>query len=677
MPPQHSPPSTHSLSSDPFRIKKEESFDDDPYPDAPQFTWRATITGCLLGTIISASNFYMGLKLGWTFGASIFGAIFGFTILQALVKLTKGRVFTAKEHCTLQTAATAAGGGTTAGYISGIPAMYRLGLMTTVQGDLFKIFLWAIAASLYGIFFAIPLRKYFILKQKLVFPTPTGAANIIKSFHASSEGAESAGKKTRVMLYVMFGCMFWLLISFFVPVLKSWHVFWWLGKAFNSKFLLEANAWNFYFTLSFAFFGAGLMTSPNNAISTMVGAFLGWGVVAPILLANRIVYTRFSFKEEVTREPSARYWLLWPGILMMVCASFTELGCQWRMLWRGIKGGAMGIVGMFGGKKNQSVKDKKVEDDEDADPAPAHEQVPLLWWSSGLGISIIITVVVLKFVWGIGVGETLLAILLGFIFAFIGIQSAGETDINPTGAIAKTSQIILAALPPINPTGAELKIKQTANLAAGLVSAASAHQSTDMVGDLKTGHLLRASPRAQFTAQIFGSIFSIFTGLAFWVLFSSAYPCITNSAFDDTPGCPFALQAVTAWQGVTIALTTANAIPTSALLTALGLGLFTIVYVVIKNNCIPKQYHGYLPNMNAMGVALVNIDQSLIIALFLGSIGGLIWEKRSPSSYEMYMFAVAAGLVAGEGVFGTVQAGMTLATLKEGMGSMFGMPTPH
>lgn len=130
--------------------------------------------------------------------------------------------------------------------------MYRLGLLTSITGDSTKIILWAISASLYGIFFAIPLRKYFILKQKLTFPTPTGAANIIKSFHGSEEGARSAGKKTKMMLIVMASCMAWLLLGFFVPIAKTWRVFYWVG-------LDEVDKWNFYFTASFAFFGAGML----------------------------------------------------------------------------------------------------------------------------------------------------------------------------------------------------------------------------------------------------------------------------------------------------------------------------------------------------------------------------------------------------------------------------------
>ena len=31
-------------------------------------------------------------------------------------------------------------------------------------------------------------------------------------------------------------------------------------------------------------------------------------------------------------------------------------------------------------------------------------------------------------------GETILALLLGFIFSFIGVQSSGDTDINPVSS---------------------------------------------------------------------------------------------------------------------------------------------------------------------------------------------------------------------------------------------------
>jgi hypothetical protein len=38
-----------------------------------QLTWRAVLIGSLLGLIVGASNIYLGLKTGFSFGASLFG----------------------------------------------------------------------------------------------------------------------------------------------------------------------------------------------------------------------------------------------------------------------------------------------------------------------------------------------------------------------------------------------------------------------------------------------------------------------------------------------------------------------------------------------------------------------------------------------------------------------------
>jgi hypothetical protein len=52
-----------------------------------QITFRAILLGCCLGAVVSASNIYLGLKTGWTFGASLFGSILGFAILKPLSKV--------------------------------------------------------------------------------------------------------------------------------------------------------------------------------------------------------------------------------------------------------------------------------------------------------------------------------------------------------------------------------------------------------------------------------------------------------------------------------------------------------------------------------------------------------------------------------------------------------------
>ena len=42
--------------------------------------------------------------------------------------------------------------------------------------------------------------------------------------------------------------------------------------------------------------------------------------------------------------------------------------------------------------------------------------------------------------------------------------------------------------------------------------------------DLKTGHLLRASPRAQFFGQMIGSVLSIFVTATAYNMYTKAYP---------------------------------------------------------------------------------------------------------------------------------------------------------
>jgi uncharacterized oligopeptide transporter (OPT) family protein len=62
-----------------------------------------------------------------------------------------------------------------------------------------------------------------------------------------------------------------------------------------------------------------------------------------------------------------------------------------------------------------------------------------------------------------------------------------------------------------------LQQAQTLNLIGGVIAAGTAAQASDMTGDLKTGHLLRAKPKNQFVAQIVGSVVSVFLNVGLYV----------------------------------------------------------------------------------------------------------------------------------------------------------------
>ena len=44
-----------------------------------------------------------------------------------------------------------------------------------------------------------------------------------------------------------------------------------------------------------------------------------------------------------------------------------------------------------------------------------------------------------------------------------------------------------------------------------------------------------------------------------------------------------------------------------------------------------------------------------------GSVFNYVWMLRNPASFDMYMFAVAAGMLAGEGLGGVLQALLAVA----------------
>ena len=66
-----------------------------------------------------------------------------------------------------------------------------------------------------------------------------------------------------------------------------------------------------------------------------------------------------------------------------------------------------------------------------------------------------------------------------------------------------------------------------------------------MIGDLKTAHLLRSSPKAVFGGQLCGAIVSIFMAAGVYVVFSTAYPCINDLAYTT---CSFPTPDVQSWR---------------------------------------------------------------------------------------------------------------------------------
>jgi uncharacterized oligopeptide transporter (OPT) family protein len=121
-----------------------------------------------------------------------------------------GGHFGPKENVALQSAAGAAGG-LTGLFVAAVPALYQLGLMTTPEEDFGALVALSFITAFYGLFFAMPLRKYYILRQKLTFPSPTATAFTIRNLHSVTTPAarKASEKKIKILGYSFLISFLW------------------------------------------------------------------------------------------------------------------------------------------------------------------------------------------------------------------------------------------------------------------------------------------------------------------------------------------------------------------------------------------------------------------------------------------------------------------------------------
>ena len=609
-------------------------------PDEAQFTWRAVLVGCLVGGVVSCTNIYIGLKIGWTFGASIISAVLGFAAFRAM-----GSQLTVLETNITQTAGSAAGSmASAAGLVAAIPAMHLLGFEISWGG----LMLWSLAVAFLGVFFAVPLRRQVVVIDKLRFPTGTATAETILAMFSD---AGEALKKAKVLIYSGIAAGLFTLAAHFVPWLESpppARLLLYLGgvclvsalalaarRSFRiaailagaglllavcdsvvpSALFVVAASWSFKMYFGPSLFGAGFLIGPRVCLSLLLGAIIAWAGLGPLAQSS-------GWAEGAVMDYKAgpRGWLLWPGVALMVSEALTALAMSWRTFAR-------------------ALTMTKATDEDAAGDFDPEEEIPNSWWIGGLCVGTVIAAVIGYYVFQIAPWLTLIAVALSAVLAIVAVRSVGETDINPVGGMGKVTQLVYGAVAP----GV-----MTTNLMAAAVTGAGASQAGDMMQDLKTGHLLGASPRKQFLAQLIGICFGVVFVVPVYALFTASY---------EIGGDKLPAPAAFAWKAMAELLAKGtDALPAFALEAALIAAIVGIVLPLLRK--VPK-IAPYVPSGLAMGIAFI-IPAFYSLVIVYGMVGWLIWRRVSPGTVDKYNFALASGLVAGEGLMGIVNAVLTI-----------------
>ncbi|KOS18185.1 Metal-nicotianamine transporter YSL2 [Escovopsis weberi] len=687
-----------------------KGIEEEPNP----LTVRAVLTGIVLGSLVNASNVYLGLKTGFTFPATMFGAIFGFGFITMISKLLPGIPgiggrFGPQENSIVQASATGAGG--MAGlFVAGLPAMYRLDLLSKDPKDDFgRILTITFVCAFFGLFAAVPLRKFFIInvarELNLVFPTPTATAMTIRSMHAVGSGAGDAMKKVKALGIAFTGALTHIVVSQYADgILHNWHIFTWFYIWSGYKnWAINIENWGWYIQLTPAFFGSGILVGMNAALSWWGGTFLAYGLIGPLLVHygecvgvhpgglsskwdGMMSFGSMSHIGEPGWVPSPRYWMLWPGVMVLIVYSLIEFALHFRVIWDGVKyavrNTAVSLNGMLqkSGKSNAFLEKQAAKLNEESslieDFAPPEQQVPMWLWITGSIVFLIVSCIVCHLQFHMNAGLGILACILGLIFAFLSIYGGAVTDNTPLTASSKASQLVYGGITR-NRDHFDLKSAQRINLIAGNIASGTADVATNLVSDFRVGFLLRTPPHLQFYAQAAGAVVSVFLAPGIFVLFMSAYPCVFD---ENAQSCPFAAPSVVAWQAVAQAVTLPELpIPWSCGAFTIAVGIFCALQAIFKNFYLvgPREkYRIWLPNWMSIGVAWVlGPDSGFANAILFGSITAWWWRKYFPQHFEMYAYAIAAGLIAGEGLAGVVNAALTLGgvdgTVK---GTMIALP---
>lgn len=445
-------------------------------PAAPyrEVTPAAVILGIIQGAVMTAAFVYIGLKLGFGMSGSSVAAILGFATLRGLGRNVFkvpgcGSIVENNINQTIASGINTA----SAGVVFTFPALYLLGLGDQV--DLKLIILAAIAGSFMGIVVIIPLRKQMIEIERLKFPSGVAVATILKSPGAGGGMAKLLGIGFAIGVSITLLTNFELLPEALHLADLSGTSRAELGGSMGIAMLGTS------LSLSMANFGAGLL-SGRGGLPFALGGVLAWWLIAPVVVGQGWV----PLGEGGAMPTGDDLWgavyseMLKPvGIGVLIGGALAGVVLSWPALVGAIKSlrAAAQLAQSGSGEETPDELSPKVLVFGLIGSFLALFAVA--WLGSDGALSTTISVAVAGTVW-LG--------LAGLIVA----QATGATDISPLSGLALIAVTLMLALTANN--------KMLA-VTIGVAVCVATNQCADMMGDLKTGHLIGAIPRKQQLVQ--------------------------------------------------------------------------------------------------------------------------------------------------------------------------------
>ena len=632
--------STHTLS--------------DPLANVRELTLRGMVLGALITVVFTASNVYLGLKVGLTFASSIPAAV----ISMAVLKFASGSNIL--ENNMVQTQASAAG--TISSVIFVLPGLLMAGYWAGFP--FWQTTLLCTAGGILGVIFTIPLRYAMVVKSDLPYPEGVAAAEILKvGSHSETAGGEGSGIREIVaggLLAGLFG-----LLSNGLRVISDSASYWF--KSGNAVFQLPMG-------YSLALLGAGYLVGLTGGIAILIGIAFAWGGAVPWFTAT----TPMPDGMDITSFAMS----LWKNKVRFIGAGTIGIAAIWTLitlLKPTIEGMKQSFRTLSG---NATVSTARIEQD----LSPQAMIFITLGMMVLLGFSFyhFIDAVTIPsgIAWLLVVVCVLLTVIIGFLVAaacgyMAGLVGSSSSPISGIGIISII--IISLVLLLIGESGglfadaANRQFLLALTLFCGTAVVSVASISNDNLQDLKTGYLLQATPWRQQVALIIGVVVGAIVVAPVLQLLYQAY------GFPDAmpragmnPAQAMSAPQATLMKSITTGIFKHD-LQWQYILSGVAIGVALIVVdVLLRKGSGGRKA---LPVLAVgMGIYLPpSINMPIIIGAFLAAFLRSRIRSRYGADSEKRVAAAdrigtlfAAGLIVGESLIGVILAFIIVVSVTNG-----------
>lgn len=438
-----------------------------------EITLKACILGIILSMVLAGANAYLGLFAGMTVSASIPAAVISMGLLSLF------RNSNILENNIVQTAASA-GESLAAGVIFTVPALLLIGYWQDFNYvEIAKI---AAIGGVIGVLFTVPLRRALILEAKLLFPEGIATAEVLRTGEkARNESGTETTEGIKILgLAGITGAV--------MKLAQQGFALW--GSAIEHIRVVGSSIFGIGCDLSPALLSVGYIVGRNIAILVFAGGALSWLIAIPV----------YTYLHGFEGDVHAAAWNIWNTKIRYLGVGAMVVGGIWSLLklaqplYKGIQ---------------SSIKAYSSTGERDNLPREERD-FPIKFVFIAL-LALLLPVFLLYYQvipsWKLAALLSIVMLIFGFLFSAVASYMAGivGSSNNPISGVT-IATILFSSLLLLSLLGTGSGAGAAGAILIGAVVCCAAAIGGDNLQDLKTGHIVGATPWKQQVMQIIGTL---------------------------------------------------------------------------------------------------------------------------------------------------------------------------